>query len=116
MECKQNKIIKTKNIIFDKNSCYNFTDINLNQFINELFIEIDLLKLIQSNLIEAIEIDSNKKLKFDPYLPESKLHSNVESSDQTMLHVSHLNTEMFMPILDILLDFESDTIMFIPFN
>ena len=77
----KNKIIKTKNVIFDKNLCYSFMDIDLNQFINKLFIKIDLFELIQLNFIETIEINLNKKLKLDPHLLELKLHNNIESLD-----------------------------------
>ena len=77
----KNKVIKTKDVIFDENLCYDSTDINLNQLINESFIEIDLFKLIQSNFIEVIEIDSNEELEFNLYLLKLKLYNNVESLD-----------------------------------
>ena len=112
----KNKVIKTKNITFNENSCYDFTNIDLSQFISKPFIEIDLLELIQSNPIEAIEIDSNKKLKFNLHLLESKLHNNIKSLDQTMLYVSNLNTKMFTPALNTLSDSENNTITFILFN
>ena len=112
----KNKIIRTKNIIFDENSCYNSINIDLSQLISKLFIEIDLFESIQSDFIKAIEIDSNKKLKFNPYLPESKSYNNVESSDQIMLYVLNLNTEMFIPTFNTSLDSESDIITFILFN
>ena len=40
---KWNKIINIKNIIFDKNSHYDFTNIDLNQFISKSFIETIIL-------------------------------------------------------------------------
>ena len=55
--------------------------------------------MIQSNLIEIIEIDSYEKLKFDSCLPESKLYNNIESLDQVMLHVLNFNIKMFILIL-----------------
>ena len=63
----KNKITKIKHIIFGKNSCYSFININLNQFIKEPFIEVDLLELIQLDFIDIIEIDSKKtKIQFMP--------------------------------------------------
>ena len=112
----KNKIIKTKDVTFDGNSHYNSTNIDLNQFIDKPFIEINLFKLIQLNFIKAIEINSNKKLKLNPHLPKSKPYNNVESLNQTTLHVSNLNTKMFMLIFNISSNFESNTITFISFN
>ena len=84
----RNKVIRTRDVTFDENSRYDPMDIDLGQLISELFIETDLLESIQSDPIEAIEIDSDEELELDPHLLESKPHSNVESSDQTMLYVS----------------------------
>ena len=61
----KNKIIKIKNVIFDKNSCYNLTNIDLNQLISKLFIEIDWFELIQLNFVNIIEIDLKEiKIQF----------------------------------------------------
>ena len=59
----KHKIIKTKDIIINKNLRYDSTNIDLNQLINKPFIEIDLFESIQSNFIKIIEINSNKNLK-----------------------------------------------------
>ena len=83
----KNKIIETKDITFDENSCYNFINIDLNQFINELLIEINLFKLIQLNLIETIKINSSKKLEFNPYLLKLKSSNNIKSLNQITLHI-----------------------------
>ena len=56
----KNKIIKTQDIIFNENLGYNFTNIDLNEFINEPSIDIYLFELIQLNFTKIIEIDSNK--------------------------------------------------------
>ena len=112
----KNKVIRTRDIIFDENSCYDSTNIDLNQLISEPFIETDLLESIQSDPIEAIEIDSDEELELDPHLPKSKSHNNVESSDQTTLHVSDLNTEMSTPAFNTSSDSKSNTITLIPFN
>ena len=102
--------------MFNRNLCSDFTDIDLNQFINKSFIKTDLFKLIQLNLIEAVKIDLNKKLKFNPYLLKSKLHNNIKSLDQIMLHVPDFKTQMFTPIPIILFKSENDIVMFILFN
>ena len=78
----KNKINKTKNSIFDKSLCYNPTNIYLNQFINKLFIKIDLFKLIQLNFTDIIKINLTK-LKLNSYqskhLSKLKLHNNIKS-------------------------------------
>ena len=112
----KNKVIKIKNITFDKNSRYDSTDIDLGQFINKSFIETDLLESIQSNPIKAIEIDLNEKLKLEPHLLESKLYSNIKSSDQITLHVSNLSTEVFTPVFNTPSDSKNNIIIFILFN
>ena len=112
----KNKIIKIKNIILNKNFCCDFIDIDLNQLINELFIEIDLFKLIQSNSIKIIKINLNKELKFNPYLPTLKSHSNIEFSNQTTLHVPDFNIQTLTPIPNTLFKSKSNIITFISSN
>ena len=81
----KNKIMRVKNIIFDESLCYNSTNINLNQFINELFIELNFLELIQLSFNDIIEIDLKKNLNFNLYqsknLSKLNLYNNIESSD-----------------------------------
>ena len=72
--------------------------------------------MIQSDSIETIEIDSNKQLIFDLYLSKLKIHNNIESSDQTILHMLNFNMQTFMLIFNISFEFKNDIVTFISFN
>ena len=124
----RNKIIRTRDIIFDENLCYNPTDIDLSQLINKPFIETDLPKPIQSDPVDIIEINSEEEQELNSYqsehLSKLKSHNSIESSDQAALPTPEPapvctpepGTQASTPTPNTPSESESDTITLIPFN
>ena len=56
-------MIRTRNVIFDKNCHYRLYEINAAQLIKESFLKNDTLKILQSDFTKFIEIKSNSDEK-----------------------------------------------------
>ena len=56
-------MIKTCNLIFDKNDYYQSYEINAAQLINEPFLKNDILKILQNDFTKFIDIELNSDEK-----------------------------------------------------
>ena len=59
----QRKIIQTRNVTFNENFQYKLNEINLIQFINELFLTNDTLNIFYNDFTKITNIKSNNEKK-----------------------------------------------------
>ena len=59
----QRKVIRIRDVTFDENSHYCFNEIDLIQFINELFLINNTLDILQNDFTKIMNIESNNEKK-----------------------------------------------------